>query len=165
MGRYGAVPAGNPILADIKAKREGLYEFKLYPQLWSCPKLAAYYKGRKWQVVPFTSPPPVLPASSGIYMFVVGPYCGDLKDHSYIVYVGKATNLRKRYSEYLQEKAGKCANPRERVVLVLNEFDGYLHFHYTPVPKNELTEAEALLKDNLTPFCNTQLELKGRLTA
>jgi len=165
MGRYGAVPAGNPILADIKAKREGLYEFKLYPQLWSCPKLAAYYKGRKWQVVPFTSPPPVLPASSGIYMFVVGPYCGDLKDHSYIVYVGKATNLRKRYSEYLQEKAGKCANPRERVVLVLNEFEDYLYFHYTSVPKNELTEAEALLKDNLTPFCNTQLELKGRLTA
>ena len=98
-------------------------------------------------------------------MFVVGPYCGDLKDHSYIFYVGKATNLRKRYSEYLQEKAGKGTSPREQIVLFLNDFDGYLHFHYTLVPKEQLTEAEALLKDNLTPVANTQLELKGRLTA
>src|ERR1035441_9481368 len=82
MARYGEVPTDNPILADIKAKREGLYEFRLYPKLWSCPDLAAYYKRRKWEVVPFTSPPPALPVSSGIYMFVVGPYCGDLKDHS-----------------------------------------------------------------------------------
>jgi hypothetical protein len=71
-------------------------------------------------------------------MFVVGPYCGDLKDHSYIFYVGKATNIRKRYSEYLQEKVGKGANPREQIVLFLNDFDGYLQFHYTPVPKEDL---------------------------
>ena len=165
MARYGEVPADNPILADIKAKREGLYEFRLYPQLWSSPELAAYYKGRKWQAVPFTTLSPALPASSGIYMFVVGPYCGNLKDHSYIFYVGKATNIRKRYAEYLKEKAGKGANPREQIVLFLNDFEGYLHFHYTLVPKVELTHAEALLKDNLTPVANTQLELKGRLTA
>jgi hypothetical protein len=48
-------------------------------------------------------------------------------------------------------------------VLFLNHFDGYLQFHYTLVPKEELTMAEALLKDNLTPYGNTQLELKGRL--
>ena len=165
MANYGAAPIGNPVLAHIKAKRDGLYEFKLYPKLWSCPTLAAYYKGRKWEVMSFTNHPPALPASSGIYMFVVGPYCGDLKDHSYIFYVGKATNIRKRYAEYLKEKAGKGANPREQIVLFLNEFDGYLHFHYTLVPKGELTQAEALLKDNLTPVANTQLELKGRLTA
>ena len=48
--------------------------------------------------------------------------------------------------------------------MFLNEFEGYLHFHYTLVPKDELTNAEALLKDNLTPVANTQLELIGRLT-
>ena len=165
MTRYGEAPTDNPILADIKAKREGLYEFKLYPQLWSCPDLAAYYKGRKWEVVPFTDTPPALPASSGIYMFVVGPYCGDLKDHSYIFYVGKATSIRTRYSNYLDEKQGRGPSPREKIVLFLNAFDGYLHFHYTLVPKEDLDHAEALLKDNLTPVANTQLELKGRLTA
>jgi hypothetical protein len=48
-------------------------------------------------------------------------------------------------------------------VLFLNHFDGYLQFHYTLIPKEELKKAEALLKDNLTPYGNTQLELKGRL--
>jgi hypothetical protein len=97
-------------------------------------------------------------------MFVVGPYCGGLRDHSYIFYIGKATNLRKCFAEYLVEKAGGGPNPREQIMLFLNEFSGYLYFHYTLVPKNELTKAEALLKDNLTPVANTQLELIGRLT-
>jgi hypothetical protein len=164
MARYGEVPIDKNILGEFKAKKAGLYEFKLYPQLWSTPELHTYYNGRKWEVVSFVSPPPPLPKSSGIYMFVVGPYCGGLRDHSYIFYVGKATNIRKRYSEYLLEKAGGGANPREQIVMFLNDFDGYLHFHYTLVPKSELTEAEALLKDNLTPVANTQLELIGRLT-
>lgn len=163
MARYGEVPIENPLLAEFKAKKAGLYQFKLYPQLWSSPELAAYYKGRQWDVVPFIDPPPALPAESGIYMFVVGPYCGGLRDHSYIFYVGKATNLKQRYSDYLTEKAGEGPSPREHVVMFLNEFDGYLHFHYTLVPKEELAQAEALLKDNLTPVANTQLELIGRL--
>jgi hypothetical protein len=35
----------------------------------------------------------------------------------------------------------------------------------TLVPEAELDQAEALLKDNLTPVANAQLELIGRLTA
>jgi hypothetical protein len=164
MARYGEVPSDNPVLAQFKAKKEGLYVFKLYPQLWRTPELASYYEGRKWEVVPFSDPPPPLPTESAIYMFVVGPYCGGLQDHSYIFYVGKTTNLKQRYPKYLMEKAGEGPNPREHVVMFLNEFDGYLHFHYTLVPKEELTKAEALLKDNLTPVANTQLEIIGRLT-
>jgi hypothetical protein len=163
MVRYGEAKVENRILADFLAKKEGIFDFKLYPKLWSTKELSSYYKGRKWEVVPFTDPPPSLPDESGIYMFVAGPYCGGLADHSYIFYVGKATSLKKRYPKYLTEKAGGGANPRERVVIFLNHFHGYLQFHYTLVPKEELTKAEALLKDNLTPYGNTQLELKGRL--
>jgi hypothetical protein len=163
MVRYGEAPVQNPVLADFLAKKEGIFPFKLYPKLWSTKELSSYYKGRKWAMVPFTDPPPALPDESGIYMFVAGPYCGGLADHSYIFYVGKATSLKKRYPKYLTEKAGGGTNPREHVVLFLNHFDGYLQFHYTLVPKEELKMAEALLKDNLTPYGNTQLELKGRL--
>jgi hypothetical protein len=49
------VQTDNPILADIKAKKEGLCKFRLDPQLWSYPDLAAYYKGREWETVPFTT--------------------------------------------------------------------------------------------------------------
>ena len=163
MVRYGEASIESPVLADFRAKKEGIFQFKLYPQLWGSKELASYYKGRKWEVVPFSDPPPALPDKPGIYMFVAGPYCGDLADHSYILYVGKATSLKKRYPKYLTEKNGGGENPREHVVLFLNHFAGYLQFHYTLVPKEELTMAEALLKDNLTPYGNTQLELKGRL--
>jgi hypothetical protein len=164
MPRYGEVPIENPLLGEIKALKAGLfYNFKLYPQLWSSPELTQYYTGRDWNIVKFTDPPPPLPRSSAIYMFVVGPYCGGLKDHSYIFYVGKAENLKKRYPEYLLEKAGKGKDPRKEVVLFLNDFENYIDFHYTLVPKAELIQAEALLKDNLTPVANTQLDLIGRL--
>jgi hypothetical protein len=166
MARYGDVPTDNKVLGEFIAKKAGLYSFKLYPQLWSSPELAKYYSGRKWEVISFVNPPPrALPTLSGIYMFVVGPYCGGLQDHSYIFYVGKTNDIKERYSHYLREKAGRVTNPREEIVMMLNNFDGYLHFHYTLVPEDELTQAEGLLKDNLTPVANTQLDLKGRLTA
>src|ERR1035441_10543840 len=154
MARYGDVPKDNKVLGEFRAKKAGLYEFKLYPQLWNSPDLATYYTDRKWEVVSFVNPHPqpiALPTSSGIYMFVVGPYCGGLRDHSYIFYIGKTNNIRTRYSHYLREKEGRVTNPREYIVMMLNDFDGYLHFHYTLVPEDELTKAESLLKDNLTP--------------
>ena len=97
-------------------------------------------------------------------MFVVGPYCGGLQDHSYIFYVGKATSIKRRYPRYLLEKAGKGTNPRKNVMLFLNGFEDHLQFHYTLIPKDQIARAEALLKDNLTPPGNVQLEIIGRLT-
>lgn len=164
MSRYGEAMTGDALLAEFKAEKEGLYQFKLYPQLWKCAELSTYYAGRKWDVVSFTDPPPPLPDVSGIYMFIVGPYCGGLKDHSYIFYVGKAKNIKTRYDDYLLEKAGKGNNPRKAIMMLLNDFKDYLYFHYTQVPEAELDQAESLLKDNLTPAANTQLDLIGKLT-
>jgi len=162
--RYGAAITGAALLGEFKAKKAGEYLFKLYPKLWTSPELKNYYKNRKWNVVKFTSPTPALPKGSGIYMFVVGPYCGGLKDHSYIFYVGKAKNLKRRYGQYLEEKAGRGHNPRGPIMLLLNDFEGYLDFHYTEVVEAELDQAECLLKDNLTPVSNTQLSIIGHLT-
>jgi len=50
---YGKVPTDNPVLAHFKAKKEGIYSFKLYPQLWSSPERASYYTGRKWEASAF----------------------------------------------------------------------------------------------------------------
>ena len=164
MSRYGEAMTGKALLAEFKAKKEGTYQFKLYPQLWKSPDLAKYYSGRKWNVYEFTKPAPSLPEVSGIYMFVVGPYCAGLRDHSYIFYVGKTKNIKKRYIEYLAEKEGGGDSPREEIMILLNDFEGYLYFHFTAVPESELKTAEDLLKDNLTPVSNTQLALIGKLT-
>src|SRR5579875_2445679 len=100
MARYGEAPTDNPLLAEFSAEKAGRYDFQLYPQLWGNPELAGYYTGRKWETVDFISPAPALPEEPGIYMFVVGPYCGGIKDHSYIFYVGKTVNIKTRYAGY-----------------------------------------------------------------
>jgi GIY-YIG catalytic domain len=164
MPSYGEAPLGNPVLAQVKAERAGTYQFRLYPELWKSAELAEYYAGRKWHSYPFSEVVPDLPHGSGVYMFVVGPYCARLRDHSYIFYVGRTNDLKRRYREYIKEKLGREPTDRKAVVLLLNDFEGFLYFHFTEIPENECEQAEALLKDKLTPFSNTQLELKGKLT-
>lgn len=164
MSRYGEALEGKALLAEFKAEKEGIYEFKLYPQLWHSKDLATFYAEKKWTICEFKTPPPELPTTSGIYMFVVGPYCARLKDHSYIFYVGKTNNIKKRYSQYLDEKEGKGTNPRKEIMLLLNNFEGFLYFHFAEVAESELTKAEDLLKDSITPVSNTQLGIIGKLT-
>ena len=54
-------------------------------------------------------------------------------------------------------------NPREKVARFLNHLAAYTYFHFTLVPANELDQAESLLRDNLTPQANTQMNIIGRL--
>jgi len=164
MSRYGEAITGVVLEAQFAAKLKGEYQFRLHPELWATPEINAYYLGRTWTSVRFVDPSPHdIPNESGIYMFVVAPHCAALADHSYIFYVGKASNLKTRYREYLLEKACACENPRERVVRFLNHLEDHVFFHFTLVPQNELDRAESLLKDNLTPFGNTQVSIIGRL--
>lgn len=106
MVRYGEANIENPVFTNFLKKTEGIFPFKLYPRLWATKELTPYYTDRAWLIVPFTDSPPDLPDEPGIYMFVAGPYCGGLADHSYIFYVGEATSLRRRYPRYLEEEAG-----------------------------------------------------------
>jgi len=164
MPTYGEVQKGEPLIAQFLTKKLHKFTFELHPELWGILRLREYYTGRLWQEVPFFDPPAVgIPTEPGIYMFVAAPHCGTLKDHSYIFYVGKTKDLKRRYYDYIAEQKGLGTNPREEVVNFLHILKGYLVFHYTVVPEAELAEAEALLKDNLTPPANKQLEVLGRL--
>ena len=166
MSRYGEATKGAALIAQFAAKSRGEYDFKLYPELWSSEdkKIRDFYLNRKWLSVKFVdSPPDTVPNDSGIYMFIVAPHCGGLADHSYIFYVGKAANLKARYKHYVKEKAGDCDHPREKVTRFLNHLAAYTYFHFTLVPTDELDQAELLLKDNLTPYANTQINIIGRL--
>lgn len=98
-------------------------------------------------------------------MFVARSGYFDLvSDHSYIFYIGKATNLRTRYASYLREQRFRLPHNRQRVGELLSDFDGWLHFKYVLVPASDLDSAENFLKDNITPPGNTQLAVIGRLT-
>ncbi len=161
---YGEAPKGEVLIAQINAGLIGVYEFELYPELWSVPKIEKYYCSRNWSITRFCDTPSIIiPPRSGIYMFVVAPYCGNLKDHSYIFYVGQTTNLENRYKHYLREQKGLGPSPRRKVVRFLYHLKDYVFFHFTEVPENELDEAENLLKDNLTPPANDRKIILGRL--
>lgn len=162
---YGEVPKGEKVMAEINAKTLAKFSFEFHPKLWAeCSGvILKYYGSKKWSTLQFCSGATLPPENSGIYMFVVAPRCGDIYDHSYIFYIGKTKDLRRRYNDYLNEQAGKCENPREKVVRFLNYFKGYLFFHYTLVPEHELEMAENLLKDNMTPPANDHLNIRGRI--
>ncbi len=165
MPTYGEAPRGDALVAQIQARDFCQYTFELFPDLWAIPEIATYYSGRTWTSLKFTNPPPpTIPKQSGIYMFVVGPYSGNLKDHSYVFYVGQSDNLRARYRQYLDEQRGLGPHPRPKVVKFLSHLKDYVYFQYTLVPESELNDAENLLKDNLSPPGNDRKTILGRLT-
>lgn len=164
MPTYGEAPKGANLIAQLYARKVGRYTFELHPELWAIPDIADYYDPRPWQIIRFTNPPEFdIPVASGIYMFVVAPHCGRLQDHSYIFYVGRTKDLRRRYANYLEEQAGLRQSNRPDVIIFLNHLRDYVFFHYTLIPENELEIAENLLKDNLTPPANSRMEVTGRL--
>jgi hypothetical protein len=165
MPQYGDPPKGQALLSQFEAKSKGRYEFDLFPELWRTADIGSYYRGRQWQSNQFVENvlPDHVPNESGIYMFVAAPHCGTLRDHSYIMYIGQARNLRTRYGQYFREKRGETDHPREPVVRFLNHLQDWLFFWFTLVPQDELDHAEALLKDNITPYGNTVVKIIGRL--
>lgn len=87
---YGEAPKGEVLIAQINAERMGVYEFELYPELWSVPKIEEYYCSRNWSITKFCDTPSIIiPPRSGVHMSVVVPYCGYLKDHSYMIWLNK----------------------------------------------------------------------------
>jgi len=166
MATYGEVPKGAELIAQFYERKRGSYRFDLHPELWAIPEIGTFYGARVWTTTRFTNPSTIdIPAEPGIYMFVVAPHCGNLKDHSYIFYVGQTLDLRRRYRNYLDEQKGLGPNPREKVVQFLDHLQAYVYFHYTLVAKDELDVAENLLKDNLTPPANDRTKVVGRLAA
>lgn len=126
MPAYGAVPVGPTLVPSYVARNMGIFDLELHPELWRTPTIEPFYRTRTWTRVTFATPPPItVPNDPGIYMFVVAPRCANLADHSYIFYVGQATNLRQRYRQYLLEKQGRGASPRDKVMRFLNHFDGF----------------------------------------
>lgn len=164
MATYGRAPRGEELIGQFELEDKGIFEFKLYPQLWGNINISNYYNAKAWTPIAFQrSNQPTIPESSGIYMFVVAPRCGNINDHSYIFYVGQTLDLRRRFGDYLTEQKGRGPNPRKEVVQFLSYFKDYLFFYYTVIPSTELDDAENLLKDNFTPPANKQVSIRGRL--
>lgn len=165
---FGTVPDDKPTYGHILAEDLGLWEFKLYPQLWVDPQLDLV-NGITWTKVKFEQLSDGhlqrIPTGPGVYFFTVEGRIDLFDSHKYLFYAGKAeAGLRSRFGDYLQEREGEePEQDRTKITKFLNYFRDRVYFHFAEFPKEQVAAVESAIKDNLTPPANTVLKLKGRL--
>ena len=162
---FGQVPSSNPTYGHILAGKLGKWEFQLYPQLWYDSQLAVV-NSISWTRVKFGhNTLDQVPEGSGVYFFAVEGRVDLIDVHHYLFYAGKAeTGLRSRYSDYLEEREGRCPEEdRNKVTEFLAYFQENVYFYFSELPREQTAAVESAIKDNLTPPANTILKIKGRL--
>jgi hypothetical protein len=143
------------------------YEFYLDPDGWrkfSTPHSLA------WKKVRFSETNrSLIPTQRGIYAFTVEHAPSKFPGHGYILYLGisgdtSASNLRRRYGQYLlNQKTGKG---RPRVAYMLQKWPDDLFFSYCPLPDAavDLAELETSLLGTLSPPIN-QKDFPAKIAA
>ena len=101
-----------------------------------------------------------IPDAMGVYMFVIKstPETLTNNQHRYILYVGQAVNLRKRFGEYFHyAHSNKPSDQLKRVMTLI--WKDRLNFHYFETPNftiPELTSIEFDLIDRIVPPMNNR---------
>lgn len=153
-----AIKKYNDLLAqqDEIAKRRQF--FILSPKHW------AEYNDQtitKWDVVRLNkSQRSNVPRRPGIYTILVQPRIANHEACSYLMYVGKAVSLKKRFSNYVN--AERRASGRPKLFRVLNLYEDYVWFAFADVPRPKLKVVENRLIAAHLPPCNDQFPAKVR---
>lgn len=137
--------------------KEHIGEFLLFPDFWNEPS-HQLNAALNWTNTPFNvANLNIIPNNQkGVYCFVVKPVFNQLFETRYLFYVGKTKrNFRTRYSEYLDDAAGK-GKPRSRVFKMLKLWKDHLHFYYANISQNsDIDDSETKLLNTFVPKVNT----------
>lgn len=113
----------------------------------------------QWTEVKFKKENRILiPESKGIYFFLIKPTNSALlnESHKYILYIGQAKNLRRRYGEYFRYASSKHASEQlKRYMVVI--WRSHLYFNFIELLStndDELTDIEYKLIDSIAPPFN-----------
>lgn len=104
-----------------------------------------------------------IPGKQGIYMFIARLDVENITNtnHSYILYVGQAKDLRKRFGNYFDYK--QTTHPsdqlKRKMILIWENFL-FFNFITTDYSKKELTDFEYQLIDTIVPPMNNQFRAK-----
>ena len=128
------------------------HEFFLVPRLWASYKLGFAFN---WQQVLFdASQRALIPTRPGVYCFLIQPSIAQHPACSYLMYVGKADNLRKRFGDYLTKEQYPSGRPKIRRFLY--RYRGYIRFCFSEAPSGKITTYEdALIGAFVPPLCDT----------
>ena len=144
---------------DEIAKRR--VQFILSPKLW---RKYTDRRIKSWRTVKLRDVRrSVVPKKSGIYTLLVQPRLARHTECSYLMYVGQAVNLKKRFGEYLNAERRESGRPY--IYRLLNVYDDYVWFAFTQAPKAKLTSLENRLITAHLPPCNDMLPATIRKAA
>ncbi len=107
----------------------------------------------------------MIPSRPGVYMFIVRPRSANIEYHSIILYFGEATNLRKRFKQYIAERDGVKPTDRKHIKAMLNIYKNRVEFAFTTLGRYQITQVEDLLIDAFDPCCNHKKSAVASLPA
>ena len=93
-----------------------------------------------------------VPEVTGLYSLVIQPGIANHLGCSYLMYLGKTKNLRRRFGEYLTSERTK----RPKVLRLLEMYRGYIQFFYSKVDEAILDSMEEQLINAFVPPCNSK---------
>ncbi len=93
-----------------------------------------------------------IPEGPGVYTLVIASEVAGHPQGSYLMYVGKANSLRKRFGDYLTKERREGGRPK--IFRLLNMYDPHIWFCYTEAPLANITTLEDDLTEAFIPPCN-----------
>ena len=93
-----------------------------------------------------------VPSKSGVYTLLVQPGIASHPSCSFLLYVGQAKSLLKRFGDYLAREKKETGRPK--IFRILNRYDGYLWFCFSQVAAADLDHVEDSLIESYVPHCN-----------
>lgn len=138
---------------DMKAHEQC---FVLWPRQWQI-----YLDTHNWKIYRLDEiEKDRIPRRSGVYSLLIQPGIANHPACSYLMYIGQAKSLRRRFMDYLNERKRETGRPK--IYRFLNKYKDYVCFCYTIVRKNDLTKVETNLLNAFIPPANDQYPVEIR---
>jgi hypothetical protein len=150
----------------IKAERTQaaahVYDFTLWPSLWERFNTRIKYLWSKKQFA--SSAVNEIPQKAGVYTFVIEPQIANHPSCAFLVYAGRAKDLRARFRQYIAVQEGRRRHsPLVEVGLSQHTNNNYLFFYYSSHKKSALKKFEQALIDGLVPPWNDKKTISSEV--
>jgi len=122
--------------------------FTLWPCMWRKYTVSHGWQNKKLERSKINQ----IPDEPGIYTLILKPGIAGHPSCCYLMYVGKAGSLRRRFRDYLGKERREDGRPR--IYYFLKKYDGYVCFCYTLVDETLLVSVEDGLMNAYLPPLN-----------
>lgn len=145
-------------IEEIQTQKEfasSRYSFTFWRQQWETFEEHIVYEWRSTKLE--DSQASNIPLSSGVYTLILKPAIANHPECAYLMYVGKAKSLRRRFREYLTSELRRTPKRRPKIFRTLVIYPDKIHFCFAPISESEIGAAETSLIRAFMPPLNDQL--------